>query len=426
MNIKLQKKLVADVNYQCKKLYPNTFVQRFLSLTIIIGCLFLSQLFVACSGSTSGTDPDKGMLEITVTTVGADTDPNGYTFSVQGAGTFETGANDVYTFSNISPGSYQVELTEFSAHCSPTTPNPQTVQITADETTVISFEINCSAILRNKIIFNSNHEGGVTIYSTSPDNPEKNRIPQFNVSNVWRPAISPDGTKIAFVSSAQGFQLQQIWVMDADGTNFENITKDNNAHSEFPSWSPDGTRIAYHRYAPNGEGDIYIMDADGSNRTNITNSATGDWYPDWHPNGDRIAFHTIADGQMYISTINVDGSGRQELLRGEGLLFRNPSWSPDGQKIAFQSNLESQTWEIYVADANGSNPVNLTKYAVSGRQHRLVTWSPDGSKIAFDSNRDGADNTYDIFVMNANGSNLTNLTNNMNSSSVFPFWSPVE
>ncbi|MDZ7717550.1 MAG: hypothetical protein U5K72_01870 [Balneolaceae bacterium] len=132
------------------------------------------------------------------------------------------------------------------------------------------------------------------------------------------------------------------------------------------------------------------MNADGTEKTNVTNSPTGEWWPDWSPNGNTIAFHVVESGiPIYISTINVNGTGRADLLRDSEVFYGNPSWSPDGSKIAFRSNLESEvSWEICVADADGSNIECLTDVADNSIEHRFPSWSPDGTKIAFDSNRD--------------------------------------
>ena len=84
-----------------------------------------------------------------------------------------------------------------------------------------------------------------------------------------------------------------------------------------------------------------------------------------------------------------------------------PSWSPDGQRIAFVSNREGKGDEVYVMDADGKNPHNLTN---NPSYDGFSSWSPDGRRIAFTSNR--GDEGYEIYVMDADGKNPRNLTNN--------------
>ncbi len=86
-------------------------------------------------------------------------------------------------------------------------------------------------------------------------------------------------------------------------------------------------------------------------------------------------------------------------------------------KIAFSSDRDDGNWEIYVMDADGSNPINLTHNPASDS---FTSWSPDGTKIAFDSNRDG---NGEIYVMNADGKNLQRLTNHL-AKDWYPSWSP--
>ncbi len=75
------------------------------------------------------------------------------------------------------------------------------------------------------------------------------------------------------------------------------------------------------------------------------------------------------------------------------------------RKIAFTSNRDGN-YEVYVMDADGTNPTRLTNNTT---YDRVPAWSPDGSQIAFDSRRDG---NYEVYVMDADGTNQTNRTNN--------------
>ena len=95
----------------------------------------------------------------------------------------------------------------------------------------------------------------------------------------------------------------------------------------------------------------------------------------------------------------------------------DPAWSPDGRKIAFTSTRNDGNPEIYVMDADGSHQVQLT---IGGGTE--AAWSPDGSRIAFTSQRGGGQRN--IYVMNVDGSNPIRLTNTSSGGSYEPTWSP--
>ncbi len=101
-----------------------------------------------------------------------------------------------------------------------------------------------------------------------------------------QPSWSPDGTRIAFVSELG--ENPNIWLMDADGGNRKRLTE-GTFNDVFPSWSPDGTSIVFVRASPQDESDIHIMDADGGNVTRLT-SGLRVMGPKWSPDGTRIVF----------------------------------------------------------------------------------------------------------------------------------------
>jgi Tol biopolymer transport system component len=167
------------------------------------------------------------------------------------------------------------------------------------------------------------------------------------------PAWSPDGTRIAFTLDENGWFDLHVYVVDVDGSNLTRL-----ASGAFPTWSPDGSRIAFNGMDDDGE-EIWVMNADGTDQVNITNSPGNDFWPDWSPDGDRIVF-TSGGGSNEIYAINADGSGRVNLTNHPSW-DGNPQWSPDGSKIAFMSN-RTGNGEIFVMNADGSEPVNLTEH----------------------------------------------------------------
>jgi hypothetical protein len=146
------------------------------------------------------------------------------------------------------------------------------------------------------------------------------------------------------------------------------------------------------------------MNADGSGQTRLTDNNAQDFEPSWSPDGTKIAFTSDRDGNYQIYVMNADGSGQTRLTDTGGNSY--PSWSPDGTKIAFESTRDGNG-EIYVMNADGSGQTRLTD---NNAQDAHPSWSPDGTKIAFFSDRN--DDFGEIYVMNADGSGQTNVSNN--------------
>ena len=96
-----------------------------------------------------------------------------------------------------------------------------------------------------------------------------NRTVLAGVAFEHDPSWSPDGSKIAFTSTRDG--NEQIYVMDADGSSQTNISN-NSENEDFPSWSPDGSKIAF-RSGRDGTTNIYVMDSDGSNQTRLNSNS---------------------------------------------------------------------------------------------------------------------------------------------------------
>jgi Tol biopolymer transport system component len=215
----------------------------------------------------------------------------------------------------------------------------------------------------------------------------------------------------------------EVFSINPDGTG-ETVLTDHPARDGDPSFSPDGTKIAFESFR-DGSSEVYVMNADGTGVTRLTFAPGEDRGTSWSPDGSRIAFHSArfpaavpgpGHSSLEILTMNADGSDQVRLTENN---FQDAlaSWSPDGTKIAFNSNRDLDH-EIYVMDADGSNQTRLT---FSPREDAHPMWSPDGSQIAFHSRRRG---TLDIFVMDADGSDVRRITTTDDAHEFFPVWSP--
>ena len=231
-----------------------------------------------------------------------------------------------------------------------------------------------------------------------------------------------------------GLPAYEIYVMDADGGNQQNLTNDPNSDGS-PSWSPDGKRIVFtsKRDGNRENYEIYVMDADGNNRQRLTDNDFYDTHPSWSPDGERIAFMSWRDGHFIgefglsseIYVMDADGKNTRRLTNNRKR-DSSPSWSPDGKWIVFAADRKGDdvNYEIYVMDADGNNQRRLT----NNRLHDTApSWSPDGKRIIFSSQRDGHVHpilgwpTSEIYVMDTDGKNTRRLTNNPHND-VGPAW----
>ncbi|MEN6343130.1 MAG: PKD domain-containing protein [Methanospirillum sp.] len=221
--------------------------------------------------------------------------------------------------------------------------------------------------------------------------------------DCW-PSWSPDGSRIAYVhepvETAAGNSME-IYVMNADGTGQTRLTA-NDAVDYMPAWSPDGSRIAFvsnHAYEQAGYDysspcDIWVMNADGSSPTRLTTDGVGSRLA-WSPDGARIAY----EGSGGIWTMNADGTSPAFLIAGS-----QPAWSPDGSRIAFSLWADGKNG-VWVANADGTG----ARFLVDGS---YPSWSPDSSRIAFE--RGG------IYAINTDGTGLIALATGGSA----PAWAP--
>jgi len=220
------------------------------------------------------------------------------------------------------------------------------------------------------------------IYVVRSDGTHVRNLTDAPDSNEWGPAWSPDGTRIAFSSDREG--MPQVYVMNVDGTGVERLS---DVEGEYPAWSPDGTRIAFESYVggttPFGDPnyDVFIMDADGSNEQNLTNDPDSyDGYPSWSPDGEWIAFEStlatpedfeppaydrerISDFDIWV--MRADGTDPRNVTANLETLEKFPDWSSEGV-------VYTREGAIVVTNSDGSVELDVSEQ--SGLFGQFPAW----------------------------------------------------
>ena len=311
--------------------------------------------------------------------------------------------------------------------------------------------IGCEPQSEDPILFTSDGKGaerGKEIYSYSLKDGSEYNLSQSSGLSEYGPSISPDGNRVAFISSGAERHLLEFMLLNgSERQKLHVFESGQNIGQIMYTWSPDSKRIAFvdqtgslfvvnvqssetdlatepaqitdlythdvggwskdgnwvvFSVADEGFEGIYKRNPDGVNEFRLTE--TQDTKPLWSPDSKRIAFLSTRDGNEEIYIMREDGSDQRRLTSNEAT-ESHLAWSPDGKYLLFVSNRDGNT-EIYLVEISGGKQIRLTHNA--GNDYSPV-WSPDGNSIVFVSEFDG---DAELVIMDRSGDNQRQITKN--------------
>ena len=265
--------------------------------------------------------------------------------------------------------------------------------------------------------------------------------------------------KIAFTSWREG--AEDVWIMNADGSDSVNLTQGRHGRCVSPAWSPDGTKIAYLAFSKDPAsvrvdysiGDVWVMDADGGNSQQM-GSLTKPGHRElfWAEGGNLIYYYIQSRSEVFVVALDGSGSSLMDWREAAWIVkgsLDNRGLSPDRTKLA-DVVLQDSEGDAYLylaifAPGEVPQPSEQIEDLLNWIDFRVIplpdlpyqqadlepgsfrpttpepTWSPDSMKIAFSADNEQGD--QEVWVVDIDGSNLVNLTDGLGGD--HPVWQPV-
>lgn len=266
-----------------------------------------------------------------------------------------------------------------------------------------------------------------------------------------------DGSKLIFQHRGTTEECDQIYTLDI-ATGDTALVSTGDGRTTCSYFYPSGDEIIYsstHHHdascpAPpdmslgyvwplNDTYDIFLANADGSNLRQLTDEIGYDAEATVSPMGDRVVFTSVRDGDLELYSMNLDGSDVTRLTNRVGY-DGGAFFSPDGSKIVWRAHypedpdaiadyqrllgqglIRPGELEVWIMDADGSNPRQLTDL---GGANFAPYWHPSGEKIIWSSNHlDPDGREFELFMINVDGTGLEQITFSEGFDG-FPVFSP--
>jgi TolB protein len=274
-----------------------------------------------------------------------------------------------------------------------------------------------------------------------------------NAEAYW----SPDGKRLVFQSTRGQSKCDQIYIMNADGSNQHMVSTGQgrttcgyflpdgkhiiyaSTHAAAPGCPPDADRSKGYVWAVYPGYDLFIANDDGTNLKRMTTTNGYDAEATVNFKTNKIIYTSLESGDLDLWTMNLDGSKKTQITKTYGY-DGGAVFSRDGKKIVYRAghpttpetkqkyadlikeNLTSpMKMELFIADADGRNSKQITNF---GCASFAPTFTPDGKQILFSSNKHNCDGRkFELYLINIDGTGLQQVTNYDGFTS-FPEFSP--
>ncbi len=274
-----------------------------------------------------------------------------------------------------------------------------------------------------------------------------------NAEAYW----SPDSRRLIFQSTRDGLQCDQIFIMNADGSDPKMVSTGKGV-TTCGYFLPDGKRILYASTHESGAAcpkradrskgyvwdvfpgyEIYLATDDGKILSRLTDSPGYDAEATVNWRTKKIVYTSLASGDLDLWTMDLDGSHKTQITKTPGY-DGGAVFSRDGKRLVWRANHPKEPgamqkyrellsenltapmkMEIFVSDADGGNARQITNF---GCASFAPSFTPDGKRIIFSSNKDACDSRkFELYVMNLDGSGVKQVTA-FGGFTAFPEFSP--